>query len=335
MKRASRQRIRAAVAAIGVAFFLTSCIGGASFQADADTAGTTDVRPAPADAGADGGGLADAALDGRDAVQDVVAETAGQDASADVAQEGEDVTLHDVALALDATSDATSDVPVHCAGPEDCDDDNPCTTDTCDPQTGCIHAGNDVTVGCNDGNDCTTNDRCQGDAAGTCAGTNAAETGCDDENLCTLADTCINGTCTGGEPVQCTPSDQCHDAGTCDPATGVCSKPAKEDGAACDDGEICTRTDICIDAACTGTEPVQNCCVTSTDCPGADSPCQSNACFQNQCRLLDIPNCCEDTNPVGEDPSCDDNNPCTVDYCFLQEDGSYLCRYYPTGGAGC
>src|SRR5204862_6223641 len=57
-------------------------------------------------------------------------------------------------------------------------------------------------------------------------------------------------------PVPCAAADQCHAAGVCDPATGTCSNPAKPDGAACDDGSACTRTDTCQAGTCTGTNPV-------------------------------------------------------------------------------
>ena len=48
--------------------------------------------------------------------------------------------------------------------------------------------------------------------------------------------TCQAGTCTGANPVACSALDQCHVAGTCDTATGVCSNPNKPDGTGCDDG---------------------------------------------------------------------------------------------------
>ena len=40
----------------------------------------------------------------------------------------------------------------------------------------------------------------------------------------------------------CTASDQCHAAGTCNPATGTCSNPAAANGTACNDGNACTPT---------------------------------------------------------------------------------------------
>ena len=48
---------------------------------------------------------------------------------------------------------------------QNCDDGNPCTTDTCDPVAGCQHSFN--TAPCDDGNGCTTNDTCEN---GVCKG---------------------------------------------------------------------------------------------------------------------------------------------------------------------
>ena len=58
--------------------------------------------------------------------------------------------------------------------------------------------------------------------------------------------------------VTCTASDQCHDAGVCDPATGICSNPVKADGATCSDGDACTVNDTCEAGSCNGggTDPV-------------------------------------------------------------------------------
>src|SRR5439155_672341 len=134
---------------------------------------------------------------------------------------------------------------------------------------------------CDDGNDCTQSDTCQ---AGACVGTNPVvcatsderrvagacnpATGpcskpdksngapCDDGNACTQSDTCQAGACVGTSPVVCTASDQCHSAGTCNPATGACSNPVKSNGAPCDDGNACTQSDTCQAGACVGTNPV-------------------------------------------------------------------------------
>jgi len=142
---------------------------------------------------------------------------------------------------------------------------------------------------CNDGNACTQTDTC---SAGTCTGSNPVRctasdqchdvgscdpatgacsnparvdgTNCNDGNACTQTDACLAGACAGGNPVQCTASDQCHSVGTCDPATGTCSNPAKVDGTSCNDGNACTQTDACVAGACAGGNPVQ--CTASDQC---------------------------------------------------------------------
>jgi len=73
--------------------------------------------------------------------------------------------------------------------------------------------------------------------------------GCDDGNLCTHDDTCSGGVCVG-TPNVCTPKDQCHFAGTCDPTTGDCTEPAKADHTLCEDGNACTQNDTCVAGSC-------------------------------------------------------------------------------------
>src|SRR5439155_11523384 len=105
----------------------------------------------------------------------------------------------------------------------------------------------------------------QSDAAQTCTGSSDTcpadglqpnGTACNDGNACTQTDTCQNGTCTGSSPVVCTALDQCHVAGTCDTATGLCSNPNASNGTACSDGNACTQTDTCQNGTCTGSSPV-------------------------------------------------------------------------------
>lgn len=55
-------------------------------------------------------------------------------------------------------------------------------------------------------------------------------------------DLCVNVTCTA--------SDQCHDAGVCNPYTGICSNPAKADGTVCSDGHACTEIETCQAGTC-------------------------------------------------------------------------------------
>ena len=134
---------------------------------------------------------------------------------------------------------------------------------------------------------------------------------CDDGNACTRMDTCQGGACTGMDTVVCATLDQCHDAGACDPASGQCSNPAKPNGATCNDGDACTRTDTCQGGACTGADPVA--------CAATD-----------QCHLAGTCNpvtgmCANPTAPDGT--TCNDGNPCTgLEVCV-----SGTCSGLPVG----
>ena len=92
-----------------------------------------------------------------------------------------------------------------------CDDSNPCTTDSCDPLTGCKFQNN--TLACaDDGNTCT-NDVC---AAGTCTHPNNTATCADDGNACTN-DVCAAGTCSHPANNTCTTNTT--------PCSGLCTNP--------------------------------------------------------------------------------------------------------------
>jgi formylglycine-generating enzyme required for sulfatase activity len=65
-----------------------------------------------------------------------------------------------------------------------CNDNNPCTGDSCDPKSGCKHTSEFIVAACEDGNPCTTKDSCLN---GKCLG--GAAPNCDDGNVCT-ADFC-------------------------------------------------------------------------------------------------------------------------------------------------
>src|SRR5690606_37715758 len=75
---------------------------------------------------------------------------------------------------------------------------------------------------------------------------------CSDGNACTVVDSCQAGVCVGGEPITCGALSSCHEAGVCDPATGLCSDPEKPDGSPCDDGVACSTGDTCQAGACVG-----------------------------------------------------------------------------------
>src|SRR6185295_13204002 len=103
---------------------------------------------------------------------------------------------------------------------------------------------------------------------------------------------------TGSAPVVCTALDQCHQVGTCDPSTGVCSDPPAPDGSPCNDNDACTRTDRCETGVCTGSDPLV--CSGLASCQGTCNPANG------QCSM--------DPKPNGT--PCTDGNPCTqTDTC--------------------
>ncbi len=134
-----------------------------------------------------------------------------------------------------------------------CDlDTDLCTQDYC--LTGVCTAGDSVV--------CEAMDQCHDvgvcdPATGICSDPALAdETACDlDTDLCTQ-DYCMTGVCTAGDAVVCEAMDQCHDVGTCDPTTGICSDPELADETACDlDESLCTP-DYCMTGVCTAGDAV-------------------------------------------------------------------------------
>ena len=124
---------------------------------------------------------------------------------------------------------------------------------------------------------------------------------CDDGDPCTQVDTCLAGACIGTDRVQCPTLDECHDAGVCEPATGACRHPVAPDGRGCDDGDACTRRDICESGQCIGVEPMS--------CPG-----------DGQCRLdgecdPETGRCQLEEAPDGQ--ACDDGDACTASSACL------------------
>jgi len=172
---------------------------------------------------------------------------------------------------------------------------------------------------------------------------------CADGNACTEHDTCQSGVCVGEVPAACTASDQCHDAGTCNPTTGLCSNPARPGTPPCDDNDACTQTDLCVNGVCTGTAPVVctatdqchdvgtcdpatgSCSSppkTGTDCSDGDACTQGDQCQEGTClRGADVVCLGDQCNVAGTcDPAtgacsstplsgtpCDDGQSCTQD----------------------
>lgn len=90
-------------------------------------------------------------------------------------------------------------------------------------------------------------------AAGTMSNTASVTANESDPNTANNTATATTTvTCRAEVPGQCTSLDQCHVAGVCDPATGMCSNPVKRDGSACNDGSACTQGETCQNGICIG-----------------------------------------------------------------------------------
>ncbi len=134
--------------------------------------------------------------------------------------------------------------------PVNCEDNNPCTVDACEPGHGCSHdtVNDGVVCGdadacheaavCDEGSciadaiDCDDGNLCTIDACGVqgCTYENASDgTLCDDGNLCNGGEQCDGGACTEGATLDCADADPCT-ADFCAPqhgcvTQGLCGEP--------------------------------------------------------------------------------------------------------------
>jgi len=218
-------------------------------------------------------------------------------------------------------------------------DGNDCTADLCtggvpsNPPlpaetpcgTGLVCDGKGDCVGCVVATDCPGADTtCQWRTcdSGTCGFATAADgTTCDDGDPDTVDDVCTGGVCAGTNlcaGVTCTAQDQCHLAGTCDYATGICSNPTQPDGTACDDGNPETVNDVCTAGVCAGV----NLCAGVT--------CTA----QDQCHLAGT---CSYASGACSNPAKPDGTACTgSDICMAYACATGACQGIPLGaGTSC
>jgi hypothetical protein len=214
------------------------------------------------------------------------------------------------------------DVAENCSGtgPECPPDDFAPTSAVCRPS---------INEGCDPAEHCTGDDR-------DCPDNTRRPDGepCNDANACTREDFCQNGVCEGENPVVCQAIDQCHEAGTCNPATGRCSTPPASGD--CNDGSMCTVADTCRDGVCTGV-PVPGCCRDHGDCDDGIA-CTDDRCVAEDCVHVPLDDYCGPPGECGV-PVCDpmhpargttgcvshpaneatycseDGTPCTIDVC--------------------
>jgi hypothetical protein len=236
-----------------------------------------------------------------------------------------------------------------CTTGSDCDDGDPCTTDscitfvtpsvcTCTPRDACScnpSSADGGAAACDDGKDetidaCVPNTNPSVPHAGLCthefrlvcqepcAGLND-DAACADTNKCTV-DLC--------EPSNAENSPFCcvHVA----PLPGaVCGRPCTT-AAQCSDNDRCTPDRCGTDGTCDPPgPPIANCCATDDDCPEDNNPCTTRRCdlTNGQCGFVNNQAVCDDANActlndaclngscVGETRDCNDGNPCTQNLC--------------------
>jgi hypothetical protein len=159
-----------------------------------------------------------------------------------------------------------------------------------------------ATAGCVEGHTKHPNDRIAVDANDNCGpgACLAADAPCDatlpccggacTNGVCPPADLCVSGN------VTCSPEDDCHVAGTCDPQTGLCSNPTTADGTACSGG------------VCSGGQCVDLCAANHVTCNAQDQCHLAGAC-DPQTGLCSYP-----AAPDGT--ACSNGNACThADSC--------------------
>jgi len=168
-------------------------------------------------------------------------------------------------------------------GAPNCDDGNPCTTDTCDPDEGCKNPNNTAD--------------------------------CDDEDKCTLGDICAGGECqSGGDSLDCADAHECT-LDTCEALAGCVHTPQD---ASCEDGNTCTVNTCSVDTGCV-VELLANCCGNGQVDPGEEcddgnqqdgDECPANCITTGGCVKIGV-----DVRTLLQPPEDYQKGPCTGEYC--------------------
>lgn len=214
-------------------------------------------------------------------------------------------------------------VPAACSGPDECDDGDACTIDTCE-RGACKH----------EPVECAPGLRCCDGTCGECC----SDDDCGDEVACT-DDVCFLNSC-----AHLPDDDHCEEGKYCDARKGCAERRACPGGldAECDDEDPCT-TDRCEGGLCYHEGcgeglfccPGEGCfaCCGDTHCQNQDADrCTDNVCVEHACQTLphcESGQCCASASGVscGECCSaedCDDGVECTLDSC--SSDG---CKHVP------
>ncbi|TNE50634.1 MAG: hypothetical protein EP343_07155, partial [Deltaproteobacteria bacterium] len=150
-----------------------------------------------------------------------------------------------------------------------CNDNNPCTRDSCDPSKGCQYTKDDTLVP-NDNIACTQDVCNQGIATHT-----PDDNVCNDNLYCTGVETCnpksgsadSRGCVRTNVPQPPVTPGPCYSYGPCSENSKSFPLVQKQPGTSCDDGIACTQQDKCDSSGvCKGT-PISNCGVTLCQSP--------------------------------------------------------------------
>ena len=208
-----------------------------------------------------------------------------------------------------------------------CDDDNPCTDDSCNTATGdCDNDPN--TEGCDDGNPCTGGDAC---TDGVCFGTDntcqcSADSDCDsydDGDKCNGVMVCVDKLCVPLEDSEVTcdalEGDNPCVANLCNSETGACEVTESEPYLECDDGDPCTgcgpddadcgQHDFCTDGECKPGLGAPCDCTTGEECMAFDDGdlcngtwnCMDGTCAADPATVVD---CSDQTAPECQVLAC-------------------------------
>ncbi len=206
---------------------------------------------------------------------------------------------------------------VACTSDEECNDQIPCTKDTCvdpaSPDGGqCVH--DDGSAACEDNNPCTK-DACK--PLG-CEHGKLSAVPCDDGNDWTDQDSCTDGQCKG-VPVKCLKKEDCDSTNVCAPQDcvgGLCTADIGTDGLVCDDSNPCL-TKLCLTGKCSVEQPKNG--LPCVDGNPANDPDQ---CWFGAC--IGTAGGCQESG------QCADTNVCTDDLCEAAK-----CVHKPLSGGEC
>jgi hypothetical protein len=165
----------------------------------------------------------------------------------------------------------------------DCDDENPCTDDSCEEPVGCLNYNH--------------------------------QRACDDQDPCTLNDACSVGSCSG-DAKRCEASVDACNVGSCDPESGECGRMARPDGTLCNDANSCSAGERCEAGTCNAA--LSSCGLHATACSSAQpqNQCTCEAGYVDNARGRCVPENdeCSEQSACAPDAECDDPSNTTGDF---------------------